>query len=630
MRWVALVGALAVVGSLGLAGCDGEDHKNQAPVAVFSTSPQAGPTPLIVTLDASASTDKEDRIESYAWVTGDGATLAGVVVTHTYERPGEFTVTLRVTDHKGKTSTASQVVTVENRPPVAAFKPYQTIGFADAVMRFDASASTDPDGEIAAMEWDLGDGSWSTGSVVEHRYAVAGDYEVLLRVRDELGGESDAVQGVSVEPEEEYPAYRVENVMCGSCYVTRINNSGLIVFGSWLYRDGTLTSVISPEGRRGRIEVLNDAGQMAGNLWPDADFAQPFFFIDADGSWLIPPQPEEGYEASALAINENGDVLVGERTWRKPSLYLLKQNSWSRVEAPLQLDSNLDPVMNDQGEIVGVTLVGEFPEEELRSWLSRGGAWELLPRYAGTSESLAYAINNSSQIVVSAYGPTDKRYGLLFKEGQYTNIGNLGGASGWGEGVFPPLHLTDSGWVAGDSVGMDGEIHGFRWRDGRMEQLGLSGHVSRAFDINESGDLLGTVDGRTSILDRKGHLYALNAPENRPNYVPQSAVINDLGEAAFSAMYSPGLSFSYHAQPVIVLFSRLLESNEDIPAARALSPLITAAQLAHEDMDLPASCERLYEYDDGVRALTPSGMTQEQADHLRAQTAAIEETLLCP
>jgi hypothetical protein len=81
---------------------------------------------------------------------------------------------------------------------------------------------------------------------------------------------------------------------------------------------------------------------------------------------------------------------------------------------------------------------------------------------------------------------------------------------------------------------------------------------------------------------------------------------------------------------VVLLFSRLLEANDEIPAARALSPVISAAKLAHEDKDLPASCERLYEYDDGVRALTPSGLTQEQADQLRARSAAIEETLLCP
>ena len=128
MRWVALVGAMAVVGSLCLAGCDGDDHKNQAPVAHISASPLSGPTPLLVTLDASGSTDKEDRIESYAWVTGDGAALSGVTATHTYERPGEFTATLTVTDHKGKTSTASQVVTIENRPPagVPEFMPHSS------------------------------------------------------------------------------------------------------------------------------------------------------------------------------------------------------------------------------------------------------------------------------------------------------------------------------------------------------------------------------------------------------------------------------------------------------------------------------------------------------------------------
>jgi hypothetical protein len=455
-------------------------------------------------------------------------------------------------------------------------------------------------------------------------------------VRDDLGGESDTVQSVSVQAEEEYPAYRVEYVTCGDCYVTHINNSGLIVFGSWLYRDGTLSSVVSPEGRRGRIEVLNDAGQMAGNLWSDADFTQPFFFIDADGSWLTPPQPEEGFEPGAVAINESGDVLV-EECDRCPGpkgagvLYVLRQANWTRVAAPPQPHSTLDPVMNDRGEVAGFTEVGEFPQEETRAWLSRGGAWELLPRYADTSQSHTrpYSINNARQIAVWDFS-SSVSYGLLYTQGQYIDIGNLGGASGWGEGVFPPLQLTESGWMLGQSVGVDGNLHGFRWKDGRMEQLGPSGQTSRAFDINESGELLGTVDGRASILDRKGYLYALNAPENGPNYAPQSAVINDLGEVAFSAMTSPGASVSYHGQPVVLLFSRLLEANDEIPAARALSPVISAAKLAHEDKDLPASCERLYEYDDGVRALTPSGLTQEQADQLRARSAAIEETLLCP
>jgi hypothetical protein len=59
-----------------------------------------------------------------------------------------------------------------------------------------------------------------------------------------------------------------------------------------------------------------------------------------------------------------------------------------------------------------------------------------------------------------------------------------------------------------------------------------------------------------------------------------------------------------------------------------LSPVITAAQIAHEEKDFLASCERLYEYDAGVRVLMPSDLTQEQTDQLRTQTAAIKETLL--
>jgi PKD repeat protein len=140
----------------------------------------------VVTLDASASTDKEDRIEGYDWATGDGTTSAGVTVTHTYERPGEFTVTLRVTDHKGKTSTASQVVTVENRPPVAAFTATPESGAAPLVVVFDASASNDPDGSIEQYAWEFPAGT-ASGEIVQHRFEEPGEFEVTLRVTDDFG-----------------------------------------------------------------------------------------------------------------------------------------------------------------------------------------------------------------------------------------------------------------------------------------------------------------------------------------------------------------------------------------------------------------------------------------------------------
>ncbi len=79
-----------------------------SPTAAFDTS--CADTSCSV--DASASSDPDGTIESYAWDFGDGGTATGPTTTHTYEAGGTYRITLTVTDDQGLTDTASQDVTV--------------------------------------------------------------------------------------------------------------------------------------------------------------------------------------------------------------------------------------------------------------------------------------------------------------------------------------------------------------------------------------------------------------------------------------------------------------------------------------------------------------------------------------
>jgi parallel beta-helix repeat protein len=63
---------------------------------------------------------------------------------------------------------------------------------------FDASASADPDGEIASWEWDFGDGNIGSGEIVTHSYSTAGDYTVTLTVTDDEGATDSVSKTVSV------------------------------------------------------------------------------------------------------------------------------------------------------------------------------------------------------------------------------------------------------------------------------------------------------------------------------------------------------------------------------------------------------------------------------------------------
>jgi outer membrane protein assembly factor BamB len=75
----------------------------------------------------------------------------------------------------------------DNDPPVPHLQisPSQSVP-AGTEVTFDASTSTDPEGDPIYYTWDLGDGTLATGPVVYHTYWTAGSYPVTLTVTDGL------------------------------------------------------------------------------------------------------------------------------------------------------------------------------------------------------------------------------------------------------------------------------------------------------------------------------------------------------------------------------------------------------------------------------------------------------------
>jgi PKD repeat protein len=88
---------------------------NAPPVAAFSVSPERGVAPLLVRVDAAASTDPDGSIARYDWEFADGGTATGISVEHTCTRLGSVAVRLTVTDNKGKTGSTSHELIVMSR-----------------------------------------------------------------------------------------------------------------------------------------------------------------------------------------------------------------------------------------------------------------------------------------------------------------------------------------------------------------------------------------------------------------------------------------------------------------------------------------------------------------------------------
>lgn len=191
--WLVAAVALQGCGGGGSGGSGGSGPPpNRPPTASFTATPASGPPPLAVTLDASASRDGDGSISTYAWDFGNGATGAGRTVDYTYEDSGAFEVSLTVTDDDGAQASATRELVV-NVPPSARIVADPVDGEAPVTVTFDASESSDSDGEIASYEWEVADDPPATGAMIEHTFYAPGVYPVQLTVTDDLGGVDQAV-----------------------------------------------------------------------------------------------------------------------------------------------------------------------------------------------------------------------------------------------------------------------------------------------------------------------------------------------------------------------------------------------------------------------------------------------------
>jgi len=100
---------------------------------------------------------------------------AETIFAFTFERPAANGVTYSVLLHG----------TRNRDPQVVIGGPYA--GQAGEPIAFDATGTSDPDGDALAWEWDFGDGAIATGATAQHGYTQAGLYTVTLMVTDARG-----------------------------------------------------------------------------------------------------------------------------------------------------------------------------------------------------------------------------------------------------------------------------------------------------------------------------------------------------------------------------------------------------------------------------------------------------------
>lgn len=86
-------------------------------------------------------------------------------------------------------------------PPVniaASFTIQGAGNVAGQAWSFDGGASYSDDSPLVLYSWDFGDGAGASGNPISHSYGSAGQYEVVLTVRDASGNAAQAARAVTV------------------------------------------------------------------------------------------------------------------------------------------------------------------------------------------------------------------------------------------------------------------------------------------------------------------------------------------------------------------------------------------------------------------------------------------------
>jgi C1A family cysteine protease len=173
-----------------LAGAGGTPEVIPLPGATVTLSTT---TPGITFSPATGTTGPDGKFTSTLSAgpsaSGSIAVRAVAEIPRDFYGEGTGTVTVR---QPSVTRTIQPPVTeppqpAVNQPPVAVIAVDRYAGNAPLKVQFDGRQSYDPDGSIAAYQWNYGDGATGDGYVATHEYLQPGTYTATLRVTDASG-----------------------------------------------------------------------------------------------------------------------------------------------------------------------------------------------------------------------------------------------------------------------------------------------------------------------------------------------------------------------------------------------------------------------------------------------------------
>lgn len=166
-------------------------------VRVLDSGPEAH---IVSTVPAEVDEDEELHLEGrytayvddviiVEWDLGDGTRASGLIVTHTWEEAGEYTVTFTVVEADGSEDNETVVVRVVNVAPVAVLRNDTLTAGKRERFDLDGSRSYDTPSDLGTLRylWDMGGEPFLTGAQAYWRFDEVGEYVINLMVVDDDG-----------------------------------------------------------------------------------------------------------------------------------------------------------------------------------------------------------------------------------------------------------------------------------------------------------------------------------------------------------------------------------------------------------------------------------------------------------
>ena len=214
--------------------------------AAFNASVTSGCAPLAV-----AFTDQSTGgAVAWNWTDGNGNTFNIQNPGTTYLNPGNYTVTLTVTNATGGTSVKTKQISV-NAKPTLAFSASPLTGCSPLAVTF-TNTSTAGSGSITNYLWDYGNGGNSNTASPTYTYTTAGVNSVTLQVTNSAGCVNTLTKPNYINVASAVTAGFTFTAPAGCGFPqtitfnnTSVGGSGVLTY-AWNFGDGNTSTATSP------------------------------------------------------------------------------------------------------------------------------------------------------------------------------------------------------------------------------------------------------------------------------------------------------------------------------------------------------------------------------------------------